>query len=554
MLPAPGLRSAPDTAVGSSSSDDRRPQDASYVSQSPTHEGSRRDHGDAGTEEGAAPRSRRTRGARAGLRASRRRGPASRQSSRARTATPSRSSRSRRAARVHELVPIRYGRMLVSPFTFFRGAAPLMAARPRRDAALRSAPRSSAATRTSSNFGGFASPERTLVFDLNDFDETLPGPFEWDVKRLAASFEVAGRDRGFTDAQRRAARAPRSPAPTARRCATSPTMTQPRRLVRAARRREPSSGSARGATQAARSAFERTVAKARTKDSMKALREAHRGWSTASPGSSADPPLARPGARSRRARHDATRSTERDASSSAPTGARCSATGGTCSSSYRYVDIARKVVGVGSVGTRCWIVLLLGRDDGDPLFLQVKEAAGLRAGAGHRQQRFANHGQRVVEGQRLMQAASDIFLGWIRAEAGSTARRATSTFVSSGTGRPRSTSTSSSRGARALRQACGWTLARAHARSGDRIAIASYLGKSDVFDRAVADFAVGYADLNERDYAALATAARENRIEVRRGLSKSRQAVSRLGRRRRRRRPEQGQDVVGNLGGDNSPP
>jgi uncharacterized protein (DUF2252 family) len=186
---------------------------------------------------------------------------------------------------------------------------------------------------------------------------------------------------------------------------------------------------------------------------------------------------------------------------------------------FRYVDLARKVVGVGSVGTRCWILLLLGRDDTDPLFLQVKETGPsvLEPLLGRSQ--FRNHGQRVVEGQRLMQAASDIFLGWIRNKAGLDGRQRDfyvrqlwdwKTSVDLETILPR--------GLELYAQACGWTLARAHARSGDRIAIATYLGKGDAFDRALADFAVAYADQNERDYATLVEAAKDGRIEAREGL------------------------------------
>ncbi len=186
---------------------------------------------------------------------------------------------------------------------------------------------------------------------------------------------------------------------------------------------------------------------------------------------------------------------------------------------FRYADLARKVVGVGSVGTRCWILLLLGRDDGDPLFLQVKETGPsvLEPLLGRSQ--FRNHGQRVVEGQRLMQAASDIFLGWIRNKAGLDGRQRDfyvrqlwdwKTSVDIETILPR--------GFELYAQACGWTLARAHARSGDRIAIATYLGKGDVFDRALADFAVAYADQNERDYATLVEATKDGRIEAKEGL------------------------------------
>ena len=198
---------------------------------------------------------------------------------------------------------------------------------------------------------------------------------------------------------------------------------------------------------------------------------------------------------------------------------RCRETGATCSRSFRYVDLAMKVVGVGSVGTRCWIVLLLGRDDSDPLFLQVKEAGQSVLEPWLGKSKFANSGQRVVEGQRLMQASSDIFLGWIRNKQGLDGKQRDfyvrqlwdwKASVDLDVIRPR--------GLELYAQACGWMLARAHARSGDRIAIASYLGKADVFDRAIADFAEGYADLNERDYKTVADAARSGKIKAKEGL------------------------------------
>ena len=418
-------------------------------------------------------------------------------------------------SRVQELLPIRYGRMLVSPFTFFRGAANLMA----ND--LASAPRSGLTAQLCgdahlSNFGGFASPERTFVFDLNDFDETLPGPFEWDVKRLTASFEVAGRDRGFTDAQRRAAvlRAARAYREAMRDFAAMSTLdVWYARLDSAALEAE--LRARRGAKQA--KVVSRTEAKARTKDSMKAfsrLTEVVDGERRIV----SDPPLVVP---LRDFEHGLDQHAIADATQQLVRTYRRTLQGDRrhLLENYRYVDMARKVVGVGSVGTRCWIVLLLGRDDGDPLFLQIKEAGASVLESELGRSGFANGGQRIVEGQRLMQAASDIFLGWIRTEV--TLDGAARDFyvrqlwdwkasVDLDIIKPQ--------GLELYAHACGWTLARAHARSGDRIAIASYLGKSDVFDLAVADFAVGYADLNERDYAALQTAARENRIVVRTGL------------------------------------
>ena len=418
-------------------------------------------------------------------------------------------------SRVPELVPIRYGRMLVSPFTFYRGAASLMA----HD--LAATPRAGLKAQLCgdahlSNFGGFASPSRDLVFDLNDFDETLPGPFEWDVKRLATSFEIAGRDRGFDDRVRRSAvlTAVRAYRESMRKFAEMSNLdvwysrldaTQMVATLRSQKDKKQAK------------TMERGIAKAQTKDSMKAFSKLTHEVD-GEPRIISDPPLIVPidelveGA----AREEITagilelfggyrRTLQPDRKA--------------LLEGFRYVDLARKVVGVGSVGTRCWILLLLGRDDGDPLFLQVKETGPsvLEPLLGRSQ--FRNHGQRVVEGQRLMQAASDIFLGWIRNKAGLDGVQRDfyvrqlwdwKTSVDLETILPR--------GLELYAQACGWTLARAHARSGDRIAIATYLGKGDVFDRAVADFAQAYADLNERDYATLVEAARDGRIEAKEGL------------------------------------
>jgi len=414
-------------------------------------------------------------------------------------------------SRVQELVPIRYARMLVSPFTFYRGAATIMA----HD--LASTPRSGLNAQLCgdahlSNFGGFASPERSLVFDLNDFDETHIGPFEWDVKRLAASFEIAGRDRAFNDAERRAAvlavvRAYRE---------AMRGFAGMRNLDVWYSRLDESQIEAHVRKQKdARAAktFARGAAKAQTKDSMKAF-EKLTHMVDGEPRIVSDPPLivpieelmeegdARDTTEDMRALFRLyRRSLQRDRRKALE--------------SYRFVHIARKVVGVGSVGTRCWIVLMLGRDDTDPLFLQCKEAGSSVLEAVLGKARFSNNGQRVVEGQRLMQAASDIFLGWVSTKAGLD-------------GRPRDfyvrqlwdwkasadLETILPSGLLIYAQMCGWTLARAHARSGDRIAIASYLGRSDTFDRALADFAVDYADLNERDYQSLLDAVKDGRIAV----------------------------------------
>jgi uncharacterized protein (DUF2252 family) len=407
--------------------------------------------------------------------------------------------------------------MLVSPFTFYRGAAGLMA----HD--LAGTPRTGLKAQLCgdahlSNFGGFASPSRDLVFDLNDFDETHPGPFEWDVKRLAASFEIAGRDRGFDDSVRRSAvlTAVRAYREAMRGFAAMNNLgVWYSRLdvsdMLADLRAQKDKKQAK--------ALERGVAKARTKDSMKAFAKLTHVVD-GEPRIISDPPLIVPIAElAGEAGRDPDEITAGVLELYRGYRRTLQPDRKTLLEEFRYVDLARKVVGVGSVGTRCWILLLLGRDDEDPLFLQVKETGPsvLEPLLGRSQ--YRNHGQRVVEGQRLMQAASDIFLGWIRNKAGLDGRQRDfyvrqlwdwKTSVDLETILPR--------GLELYAQACGWTLARAHARSGDRIAIATYLGKGDVFDRALADFAVAYADQNERDYATLVEAAKDCRIEAKEGL------------------------------------
>jgi uncharacterized protein (DUF2252 family) len=419
------------------------------------------------------------------------------------------------ATRVPELVPIRYGRMLVSPFTFYRGAAKIMA-------------HDLAATPTSglqaqlcgdahlSNFGGFASAERSLVFDLNDFDEALPGPFEWDVKRLATSFEICARDRGFDDSVRESAVAT---AVRAYREAMRSFAAMGDLAVWYSRidvgaileqlRRDNDKKQAKN--------VERAEAKARTKDSLKAFsRLTHEVDGELRIRS--DPPLLVPleelvdDSRAAEMKEELA-SMFRKYRSSLQYDRRKLLEG------YRLVDVARKVVGVGSVGTRAWIVLLLGRDDEDPLFLQVKEAEVSVLEAHLGKSKFRHHGQRVVEGQRMMQAASDIFLGWVRTDRGLD-DKARDFYVRQLWDWKVSVDleTVLPRGLVLYAQACGWTLARAHARSGDRIAMAAYLGKGKTFDRALAEFATAYADVNQRDYEALAEAARTGRVEVQEGL------------------------------------
>ena len=417
------------------------------------------------------------------------------------------------ASRVPELVPIRYGRMLVSPFTFYRGAAAVMASD------LARTPASGLEAQLCgdahlSNFGVFAAPDRRLVFDVNDFDETLRGPFEWDVKRLAASLTIAGRDRGFDDAERRrvtlaAIRAYRE---GMRELAAMSDLAvwYARADVESALQQWRAHMS-----QAQVERYEKAIAKARHKDSKRALdRLSHVVDGTHRIVS--DPPLIVP-------IEELAPSDELDRIEPAIQGLleayreTLAQDRRVLADRYRYVHAARKVVGVGSVGTRAWIVLLTGRDEGDPLFLQAKEAGPsvLEPYAGSSE--FSHHGRRVVEGQRLMQAASDIFLGWVT---GGELAAQTDYYVRQLWDGKRSVEVDLLAPAdlAIYAELCGWTLARAHARSGDRIAIASYLGGGTNFDHALADFAETYADQNERDYGELVAAADAGELPVERGV------------------------------------
>ena len=413
--------------------------------------------------------------------------------------------------RVEELVPIRYGRMLVSPFTFFRGAAYIMAAD------LAGTPRTGLHVQLCgdahlSNFGVYAAPDRRLVFDTNDFDETLPGPFEWDVKRLVASFAVAGRDRGFDRKRRRAINLEVSRSYREAMAAFASMRTlelwYSRVDVEDIFARMSSEVSAKVVKRA-----ERTEAKARTKDSLAAFKKLTR-IVDGEPRIVSDPPLIVPISElfTGEEAMEGTRLVIREYRRTLQGDRRY------LLERFRLVDAARKVVGVGSVGTRAFILLFLGHDEEDPLFLQMKEAQAsvlepFLGGSG-----FANHGQRVVEGQRLMQAASDTMLGWIHVTGVDGVERdyyIRQLWDSKGSAlidvmEPRTMEV--------YAQLCGQTLARAHARSGDAVAISSYLGTSDAFDRALAAFAEAYADQNERDYAALKAAAGVGRIEVQTGL------------------------------------
>jgi uncharacterized protein (DUF2252 family) len=417
-------------------------------------------------------------------------------------------------SRVPELVPIRWGRMLVSPFTFYRGAAALMAAD------LAGTPASGLRVQACgdahiSNFGAFAAPDRSLVFDLNDFDETAPGPFEWDVKRMAASIEIAGRDRGEKrSARRKAVAASVRRYREAMRAFAGMTNLQVwyARLDIAAMAAELE----RGTDRKLRSNFDAALRKAEGKTSVRALTKLTEVVDGKLRFRSTPPLLVR--------LQDLLERNHADPGAEQEVVRLIRGYKGIANDrrhlfdSYRVVDIAHKVVGVGSVGTRAWVILLLGRDESDPLVLQAKEAGPsvLEPFAGR--SRYRNHGQRVVEGQRLMQAASDMFLGWQRVT-GLDGRERDFYIRQLWDGKGAADlSLMRPEGFSRYVGACGWTLARAHARSGDRVAIASYLGAGKVFDDAIVEFAELYADENERDYATLRAAADDGRIPVETGV------------------------------------
>ncbi len=416
--------------------------------------------------------------------------------------------------RVPELVPIRYGRMLVSPFTFYRGAAYLMASD------LSGGPRSGLHTQLCgdahlSNFGAFAAPDRRLIFGLNDFDETLPGPFEWDVKRLVASFAVAGRDRGFDDKTRMKINAAvgRSYREQVQEFGAMGNMdvwyarVDIEELLRDLSSR---------ATGEQRKRMEKNLQKTKAKTSLKAfakLTEVVDGEARIV----SDPPLIVPiadlaGPEQAADVHDRFRDLIRQYRRTLSRDRRH------LLERFRFVDAARKVVGVGSVGTRAWIVLMLGRDGQDPLFMQAKEAQPSVLEPFLGKSAFANYGQRVVEGQRLMQAASDIMLGWLHTTGLDGVER---DFYLRQLWDAKGSALIESMEPTVMTEyakLCGWTLAKAHARSGDAIAIGSYLGSGEVFDNAIARFAEAYADQNERDYDALKKAVDTGRIAAETGL------------------------------------
>jgi uncharacterized protein (DUF2252 family) len=418
-------------------------------------------------------------------------------------------------SRVPELVPIRYGRMLASSFAFFRGAAKLMA----QD--LSTTPTSGLRVQCCgdahlSNFGVFASPERRLVFDINDFDETLPGPWEWDVKRLGASLLIAANDNGFAakDADRVVLDAVAQYREAMRVFAGMKNLEvwYARLDVENFMKNYAPQFENRVVGRA-----EKAFAKARTRDSMSAfakLTERVNGRVRIVDQSPLIVPLREIVGRGEETEafeelHELMRLYRRTLQYDRRV----------LLEEFELTDFARKVVGVGSVGTRAWIALLFGRDTADPLFLQMKEAEASVLEQFTAKSEFSNHGERVVTGQRLMQAVSDIFLGWVHVKAGydgqprdfygrqlrdwkgsvDIARQTPTTLTAYG-------------------RLCGWTLARAHARSGDRIAIAAYLGSGAAFDRAIVDFSKDYAEQNERDYARLEAAVKEGRIAATTGV------------------------------------
>ena len=417
--------------------------------------------------------------------------------------------------RVPELVPIRYGRMLVSPFTFYRGAAMIMA----HD--LGPTPRSGLHVQCCgdahlSNFGVFASPERRLVFDLNDFDETLPGPWEWDVKRLAVSMLIAARDNGYSTKDEE-----RVVLGTVGRYRTAMAeFAGMKNLDVWYSRLEIESviqELAPGFKQKMVERTEKALAKARTKDSMAAfskLTESVDGNVRIVDQSPLIVPIEQLAAgRKRDELFGALHQVLREYRQTLAFDRRV------LLEQFDLTDFARKVVGVGSVGTRAWIALLLGRNGKDPLFLQMKEAEASVLEEVLGPSEFSNHGERVVTGQRLMQATSDIFLGWVHVDAGLDDKprdfygRQLKDWKGSA-----EIELMVPKGMATYGALCGWTLARAHARSGDRIAIASYLGSGDKFDRAILEFSKAYAEQNERDFAALADAVRTGRIAAQTGL------------------------------------
>jgi uncharacterized protein (DUF2252 family) len=439
-----------------------------------------------------------------------------------------------------DLVPVRHGRMMVSPFTFYRGAAKIMAAD------LKDTPVAGLQTQLCgdahlSNFGLFASPERVLLFDVNDFDETLPGPFEWDVKRMAASFAIAGRNNGFAKADTSAATLESVTAyreamasfarmgtmdiwyahldedelMAAIRSAVAGTKKQAKGAKQEKGKKEKKDEQQEKLAKIAEKRAGKIAAKAHTRDSLQALSKlaelvdgkyrivsqppivipARDLASTYGLSQEQVVPAIRDQFRAYRAtlQDDRRRLLER----------------------FEVVDMARKVVGVGSVGTRAFIVLLEGRDAQDPLFLQIKEATASVLEPYLGKSRYKQHGERVVQGQRMMQAASDIYLGWTK---GLDVRRHFYWRQLRDMKGSVEVEAMAPVGLTFYARTCGWTLARAHARSGDPVAIAAYLDDSDAFDKSITDFSERYADQNEQDYQEFVTAVKSGRLEAREGV------------------------------------
>ena len=415
---------------------------------------------------------------------------------------------------MQELVPIRYGRMLVSPFTFYRGAAAVMAAD------LAATPDSGIAVQACgdahiSNFGGFAAPDRRLLFGPNDFDETLPGPWEWDVKRMAASVEIAGRDVGLPSDRRRriVAACVREYREGMRSFARESHLDVWYERLTASELVDRFGGKldAKGAI-----VFAKPFAKARRKTSLRAVKKLTERVGGELRFRSVPPVLIpfRELFDPADVRDETTyiRELLDEYAASLDEDRRY------LFETYRFVDMARKVVGVGSVGTRAWVFLLVGRDGKDPLVLQAKEAQASVLEPYLGASELDNHGERVVRGQRMSQAASDIFLSWQRSEGldgeehDFYVRQLWDWKASA------DLSALSEAGLHAYTRACGWSLARAHARSGDRLAIAAYLGAGASFDRAIARFSSSYADQNELDHQRLADAVTAGEVAAETGI------------------------------------
>ncbi|HTR75303.1 MAG TPA: DUF2252 domain-containing protein [Solirubrobacterales bacterium] len=416
--------------------------------------------------------------------------------------------------RVAELLPIRYGRMVASPFAFYRGAAAVMAAD------LAATPDAGLTVQLCgdahiSNFGGFAAPDRRLVFGPNDFDETLPGPWEWDVKRMAASIEIAARELDLPVARRRAIVA----GAVAQYREGMREFAAETMLEAWYERLDADELTVRFGTRLdadGRELFDRSFAKGRRKDSARAARKLTETVDGELRFASAPPlltPLSELGV-----------STDPDERAAWIRALLDSYAAGLHADrehlfrSYRFVDMARKVVGVGSVGTRAWVFLFVSHGAGDPLVLQAKEAVASVLEPHLGASEYANHGERVVRGQRMMQAATDIFLSWVRStgldglEHDFYVRQLWDWKASADLSRL------SERGLVTYTRACAWSLARSHARSGDRVALAAYLGKGGRFDAAIAEFAARYADQNERDHARLEGAIAAGELEATEGV------------------------------------